>query len=96
MVNEKYSGNNQSLGDWSIRRQVDQQPEMVYQFPSNISLGPRQMIRILARNSPQRNYSSGDTLINEKIDSWGQGRKMVTRLIDDRNEEKAIITQIFQ
>jgi len=96
LVNEKYSGNNQSLADWTIHRQVDQQPEIVYQFPSSYSLRPRQTVRILSKNSPQRNYSSGDVLINEKIDSWGQGRKMVTRLLDDRNEEKAIITQVFQ
>jgi hypothetical protein len=96
LVNEKYSGNSQPLTNWTIRRQNDQQPEIVYSFPSTFALRPRQTIRIVSKRSPQRGYSSSDILINDKIDSWGQGRKMVTRLIDDRNEEKAIITQIFQ
>ena len=96
IVNEKYSGNDQSFQNWTLRRQIDQQSEFVYQFPSNFSLRPRQTIRILSKSSPAAARSTGDTLIADKIDSWGQGRKMVTRLIDDRNEEKAIITQVFQ
>lgn len=96
IVNEKYSGSNQSFQNWTLRRQIDQQSEFVYQFPANFSLRPRQIIRILSKSSPAAARSTGDILIADKIDSWGQGRKMVTRLIDDRNEEKAIITQVFQ
>ncbi|CAF0923141.1 unnamed protein product [Adineta steineri] len=96
LVNEKYSGSEQSFQKWVIRRQVDQQPEIVYQFPSIFSLRPRQTIRILSKRSPNAARPTGDTLIADKIDTWGIGRKMVTRLIDDHNEEKAIITQIFQ
>ncbi len=96
LVNEKYSGNDQSFQNWTIRRQIDQQPDIVYQFPSNFSLRPRQIIRIFAKNSSHATKSIGDRLIADKIDTWGIGQKMITRLIDDNNEEKAIITQIFQ
>ena len=96
LVNEKYSGSNQSFQNWTLRRQVDQQSELVYQFPSTFSLRPRQTIRILSKSSPAAARSTGDILIADQIDSWGQGRKIVTRLIDDRNEEKAILTQVFQ
>ncbi|CAF1435337.1 unnamed protein product [Adineta steineri] len=30
LINEKYSGSEQSFKKWIIRRQVDQQPEIVY------------------------------------------------------------------
>jgi hypothetical protein len=96
IVNEKYSGNDQSFQNWTIHRQIDQQPEIIYQFPPNFTLRPRQSIRIFAKNSPHSTQSTGDRIIAEKIDTWGIGQKMVTRLLDDRNEEKAIITQIFQ
>ncbi len=96
LVNEKYSGNDQSFRNWTIRRQIDQQPEIVYQFPPTFSLRPRQIIRIFAKNSPHSIKSNSDRIIAEKIGTWGIGQKMITRLIDEHNEEKAIITQIFQ
>jgi len=59
-------------------------------------LRPRQTIRIFSKRSSHSTKSIGDRLIADKIDTWGIGQKMITRLIDDNNEEKAIITQIFQ
>jgi hypothetical protein len=96
LINEKYSGSDQSFRNWTIRRQIDQQPEIVYQFPSTFSLRPRQTIRIPSKRSAQSARSTGAILVADNIETWGQGRKMITRLIDDNNEEKAIITQIFQ
>jgi hypothetical protein len=96
LVNEKYSGSDQSFRNWTIRRQIDQKPEIVYQFPATFSLRPRQTIRIFSKRSPHSTKSLGDRLIADRVDTWGIGQKMVTRLIDDHNEEKAIITQIFQ
>jgi len=84
------------LQNWTIRRQVDQQPEIIYQFPSGFSLRSRQTVRIFSKRSPYSAKAIGDRLIADRIDTWGIGQKMVTRLIDDNNEEKAIITQIFQ
>lgn len=69
---------------------------MVYQFPSSFSLKPRQTARIFSKlNSNSASSVNGD-LVADKIDTWGIGKHMVTRLIDDHNEEKAVITQIFQ
>ena len=96
LVNEKFSGNNQPFRNWIIRRQIDQQPEIIYEFPSTFALRPRQTIRILSKRSPQLTRATGDILMADQIDTWGQGQRMVTRLIDDNNEEKALITQIFQ
>jgi len=96
LVNERYSSNDQPLKNWTIRRQIDQQPEIVFQFPPGFVLRPRQTLRIFAKQSSHSNKAIGDRLIADRIDTWGIGQKMVTRLIDDNNEEKAIITQIFQ
>lgn len=96
LVNEKFSGSEQSFQKWILRRQVDQEPEIVYQFPSTFSLRPRQTIRILSKASPSSARATGETILADKINTWGIGRKMVTRLIDNNNEEKAVITQTFQ
>jgi len=84
------------LNNWTIRRQIDQQPEIIYQFPSAFSLRSRQIVRIFSKRSTYSAKAIGDRLIADRIDTWGIGQKMVTRLIDDNNEEKAIIIQIFQ
>ncbi|CAF1534139.1 unnamed protein product [Rotaria magnacalcarata] len=96
LVNERYSGNEQSLQNWSIHRQIDQQPEIVYQFPSEYSLKPRQTVRIFSKRGSQLTSSVSNGLVADKIDTWSIGQHMITRLIDDHNEEKAVLTQIFQ
>lgn len=96
LVNERFSGNDQSLKNWTIRRQIDEKPEIVFEFPSTFSLRPRQNIRIFAKQSSHSNKAIGDRLVADRVNTWGIGQKMITRLIDDNNEEKAVITQIFQ
>ncbi|CAF3332875.1 unnamed protein product [Rotaria socialis] len=96
LVNERYSGSEQSLQNWSIHRQVDQQPEIAYQFPPEYSLKSRQTVRIFSKRSSQLKSSVSDGLVADQVDTWSIGQHMVTRLIDDHNEEKAVLTQIFQ
>ncbi|CAF1475272.1 unnamed protein product [Adineta steineri] len=51
LINEKYSGSEQSFQKWIIRRQVDQQPEIVYRFSSIFSLRSRQITCILSKRN---------------------------------------------
>src|ERR1700722_8379228 len=96
LVNERTSGREVSLKNWTIRRKNDQQPEIIYQFPSSFGLQPRQTIQILSRQTPLSARSSRGFLLANNVNTWGKGQSMVTRLIDEDNEQKAIITQTFQ
>lgn len=90
---DKAFGDRQLLENWTIRHQNDQQPELIYQFPSSFSLRPRESVRISARESPESARIGNNVLNADQINSWGQGQIMVTRLFDNNNEEKAMITQ---
>jgi hypothetical protein len=90
---DKSTGDDQSLDDWSVHHQNDQQPEIVYQFPSLVTLKPQQTIRILSKHSPESARTEDDVLIADQIETWGHGQVMTTRLIDKNNQEKAMITQ---
>ncbi|CAF3402939.1 unnamed protein product [Rotaria sp. Silwood1] len=92
---DKSTGKKQSLGNWIIRRQNDQQSEIIYRFPSSFVLKPGQRIRILSRRSPQSTRSDSDVLFADQINTWGLGQVMKTSLIDKHNEEKSSMTQTF-
>ncbi|CAF4227570.1 unnamed protein product [Rotaria sp. Silwood2] len=93
---EKSTSNEQSLGNWIIRRQNDRQPVIVYRFPSSFIIKPGQIIRILSKRSPQSATSSDrDVLVADQINTWGSGQVMLTSLIDNYNEERATIKHTF-
>lgn len=96
LINEKFSGNEQNLQNWSLRRENDKNEEIQFVFPDSFSLRPRESVRILSKNSPVTSRLSSNVLLAENLRTWGQGQKMVTRLVDNNNEEKAIVTQQFQ
>ena len=87
------TGENQSLDKWTIHRQNDQQTELVYQFPSTCSLKPQEKIRILSKRSPEKLRAEKDVLIADQIETWSHGQRMITRLFDDQNEDRATITE---
>ena len=93
MIYDKPIGDNVSLDKWTVRHQNDQQSELVYQFPSSFIIKPRQTIRILSKLSPESARTGDDFLIADQIETWGQGQVMITRLIDNNNQEKANLTQ---
>jgi hypothetical protein len=37
--------------------------------------------------------TENDILIADQIETWGRGQLMITRLVDNNNQEKAKITQ---
>jgi len=90
---EKRTGDHQSLEKWTVRRQNDQQPEIVYQFPPEFMLKPGQIIRILSKRSPESARSEKDVLLADQIETWGLGQSMMTRLFNNNNQEKANISQ---
>ncbi|CAF0786619.1 unnamed protein product [Adineta steineri] len=92
IIYDRYAGNEESLGNWIIRHENDQQAPQIYQFPSSFVLRPRQTVRIVSKLGSQSIKSGNDVLIADQIDTWGQGQVVITRLIDANRLEKANIT----
>ncbi|CAF0806790.1 unnamed protein product [Adineta steineri] len=92
IIYDRYAGNEESLGNWIIRHENDQQAPQIYQFPSSFVLRPRQTVRIVSKLGSQSIKSGNDVLIADQIDTWGQGQVVITRLIDANRIEKANIT----
>lgn len=92
---ERYGGQQESLENWTIRRQNDDQAEKVFQFPPSFFLKPRQKVTIFSKRSSVP-AGRDNTLIADQIDTWGRGQIMVTTLSNSNNEEKARITQTIK
>ncbi|CAF0858268.1 unnamed protein product [Didymodactylos carnosus] len=92
--NQGSSGKDQEMRGWSLKRRIDQNPEIVYQFPSNFTLKSRSRIRIFARNASRG--ADRDSLVADGVQTWGTGNSMVTHLLDEKGEEKAVFNQKFQ
>jgi len=86
------------MNGWTIRRKIDNNTDLVYNFPQNFILKSKSRIRILCRNASKGQSLSDkeQPLIAEGVQTWGIGTNMVTRLIDAQGEEKALFNQKFQ
>lgn len=77
------------ISKWQIRRKVDNEPEVVFTFPSNTMLGSGRTIKIWSRGQGRPNPP------NELVHDfdWRTGDLMVTRLLSDSGEERALYSQ---
>ncbi|CAF1236756.1 unnamed protein product [Rotaria sp. Silwood1] len=90
------TGKDQDMKGWTLRRRIDSKDDIVYKFPDNFVLKSRSRIRILSRNASKGSINERETLVAEGVQTWGTGTNMVTRLIDNNGEEKAVFNQKFQ
>ena len=81
---------------WSLRRKIDNKEDLVYKFPENFVLKSRSRLRILSRNASKGSINEKETLVAESVQTWGTGSNMITRLLDDKGDEKAVFNQRFQ
>ncbi|CAF2033494.1 unnamed protein product [Rotaria magnacalcarata] len=83
----------ESLKNWTIHRQNDQQAEIICPLPS-FDLKPGQKLRVLSKSSPQSTKTSdGDIFLANNIGTWGRGQVMKTILLNNYYEEMGSITQ---
>lgn len=75
------------LTGWRLLRKVDNLPEITYSIPSGFKLASGKYVKIHARG--QAKERSNYDLILTTHDSWGIGVSVVTRLLNEQNEEKA-------
>lgn len=75
------------LTGWRLLRKVDNSPEITYSLAPNFKLASGKSVKIYARG--QGKERPPYDLVLSTHDSWGVGVSVVTRLLNDQNEEKA-------
>ena len=79
----------QDISRWQIKRKVDNEQEILYVFPQNTIIGSGKTIKIWSKG--QGRFNPPGEFVHEL--EWRSGESMVTRLVSDSGEEKALYTQ---
>lgn len=82
----------QDISRWQIKRKVDNEQEIIYVFPQNTIIGSGKTIKIWSRGQGRMNPPG--EFIHEV--EWRSGESMVTRLVSESGEERALYSQRSQ
>ena len=77
------------ISKWQIKRKVDNEPDIIYTFPLNTIIGSGRTIKIWSRG--QGRASPPAEYVHDV--EWRTGDSMVTRLLSDSGEERALYSQ---
>ncbi|KAG8431362.1 hypothetical protein GDO86_018964 [Hymenochirus boettgeri] len=83
------SNEDQSLGNWQIKRQIGEETPIVYRFPPRLILRANQTVTIWASGAGATNNPPSD-LVWKAQSSWGTGDSIRTALLTNNNEEVAM------
>ena len=75
------------LSGWTLRRKVESNPDIVYQFPSGTLIPPNHVIKIWSKTYSQ--YRSGQDIVNTDVENWGIGMKSETKLFNLSGDERS-------
>lgn len=78
------------VSNWSLKRKVDNNTELVYKFPSGTVLAPGKEITIWAKAYSQHHVPND--LVTD-FENWGIGITSLSRLINSNGEEKSSFNQ---
>lgn len=82
----------QDISKWQIKRKVDNEPDIIYVFPLNTIIASGKTIKIWSRGQGRPNAPS--EFVHDF--DWRSGESMVTRLLSDSGEERALYSQRSQ
>ncbi|XP_015253805.1 PREDICTED: lamin-B2 [Cyprinodon variegatus] len=82
------SQKDQPLGNWRLKRQVDDEEELVYKFSPKFVLKAGQSVTVWAADAGVAHSPPSDLLWKSQA-SWGTGSVVVTSLVDSDGEEVA-------
>ncbi|XP_028299958.1 lamin-B2 [Gouania willdenowi] len=78
----------QPMGNWRLKRQVDNEEEIFYKFSPKFVLKSQQSVTVWSANAGMAHSPPTDLLWKSQA-SWGTGNEMVTSLINADGEEVA-------
>jgi len=82
----------QDISKWQLKRKVDNEQEIVYVFPVNTIIGSGKTIKIWSRGQGKVNPPA--EFVHDL--DWRSGESMVTRLVSESGEERALYSQRSQ
>ncbi|XP_053559003.1 lamin-B2 [Bombina bombina] len=85
------SEKDQSLGNWRLKRKIDEEEEIVYKFTPKYVLKAGQSVKIYAADAGVA-HSPPSVLIWKNQSSWGTGSNIRTYLVNTEEEEVAVRT----
>ncbi|CAF0743177.1 unnamed protein product [Didymodactylos carnosus] len=80
------------VSNWTIRRRVDGGIDMQYVIPYGVIIKHGKELKIYAKNAQGYNHPPYE-IVNDKLDSWGMGSDIETKLYNEQSEERASHTQ---
>uniref|UniRef100_A0A8C5QJZ3 Lamin A/C n=1 Tax=Leptobrachium leishanense TaxID=445787 RepID=A0A8C5QJZ3_9ANUR len=83
------SSEDQSLGNWQIKRQIGEEAPILYKFHPRFTLKAGQVVTIWAAGAGASNNPPSD-LVWKTQNSWGTGDSIRTALLTASNEEVAM------
>lgn len=86
IVLENTGRREEQLGGWCLKRVVDGVEKASYTFDRQMVLRPGQKIKIFSGGMPA-NAQPGD--IDAKVDTWGLGANIITKLCNTAGEDRA-------
>ncbi|XP_066464875.1 lamin [Eleutherodactylus coqui] len=83
------SNEDQSLGNWQIKRQIGEEKPLIYRFPPRTTLKAGQTMTIWASGAGVPHNPPTDFVLKSHA-SWGTGDSIRTALLTSNNEEVAM------
>ncbi|CAF0851004.1 unnamed protein product [Adineta steineri] len=81
------------LTGWRLLRSVNNAPEISFAMPNNFKLNNRKSVKIYACDRDSERLPCD--LVSSNISTWGVGHTIITRLLNDNDEEKAVHIQMI-
>jgi intermediate filament protein if len=82
----------ENLGEWKLKRKVDNKKEIVFTIPKDFILKPSKTLKITAKDQGGK-HNPPEELIMEHDTNWGLGNNVQTLLYNRDGEERATHVQ---
>uniref|UniRef100_A0A915IRA7 Uncharacterized protein n=1 Tax=Romanomermis culicivorax TaxID=13658 RepID=A0A915IRA7_ROMCU len=89
VLENSHRSKEENIGEWKLRRKLDNRRELVYTFPANIVVKPGKSIKIWARDQGAFNNPPYE-LVFDGENSWGVGTNVQTTLVNRDGEVRAL------
>jgi intermediate filament protein if len=88
VIENTHRGKEENIGEWKLKRKIDNKREIVYTLPKDFILHPSATLKIWARNQGGL-HSPPEQLVFEGEDTFGVGSNVQTILYNREGEERA-------
>jgi intermediate filament protein if len=92
VLENSHRSKEENVGEWKLKRKIDGKKEVVYTFPTNVTIKPGKTTKVWARDQGGYNNPPSDLVFDGET-NWGTGNTVQTSLVNKDGEERATHTQ---